>query len=113
MRRALIPFDRHATVILISAMIVLILLGFARIYTVTQDLKAAQTAACQLRREGRANTNGHDRVPLRAALQYLGRAVVVAAPQQNDPAKRQATVAFGNQLLAYAQLVQPLPNPKC
>lgn len=106
-------FESRATIIFVSAVLVLLLLGFARIYTVTNDLKHQQQAACRLRRQGRADTNSHDRAPLRAALAYLGTAITQAAEKQNDPKHRAATAAFGARLRAYARLVQPLPNPKC
>lgn len=104
--------DLHATSVLISTMIVLLLLGYARIYTVTQDLKTEQAAACSLRISGRENTNTHDRKPLKAALIYLGNAVVGASMRQTGP-QAKATLAFGNQLLTYAAQIKPLTNPKC
>lgn len=106
-------FESRATVVLVATMLILVLLGFARIYTVTQDLKHEQTVACQLRVKGRADTNAHDRTPLRAALSYLGNALVQAAEKQTDGRRKASTAAFGEQLLAYAETVKPLPNPTC
>lgn len=101
--------EARVTIVLISAMIVLVLLGFARIYTVQQNLQSQQKRACALRRAGRANTNTHERVPLRAALNYLGD----LGAEQTDPKHHAAAAAFGARFHAYAASVQPLPNPKC
>jgi hypothetical protein len=105
--------ERYAIPLFVSAVLVLLLLGFARIYTVTNDLRRTQHEACLLRREGRANTNLHDRVPLRAALQYLGDAVAASAGKQPDPEKRREALRFAHRFQAYAAAVEPLSNPKC
>lgn len=105
--------DSHAVSVLFSAVIVLLLLGFARLYTVTETLKHEQAVTCRLRMAGRANTNTHERVPLRAALKYLAVIVVKSAQGQPDRVKRDAALMFGRQFEAYAALVEPLPNPKC
>lgn len=105
--------ERWATLAFLSATIILMLLGFARMYSITQGLKTEQQQACVLRRHGRANTNLHDRVPLRAALKYLGDAVAASAEKQPDPEKRAQALMFAHRFQAYARAVTPLPNPKC
>lgn len=120
MRSAYKRVERWAVPLFVSSVLILLLLGFARIYTITadltrsqQELKRSQHAACLLRRAGRANTNLHDRVPLRAALQYLGDAVVASATKQPDAVKRAQALRFGRRFQAYARAVEPLTNPKC
>lgn len=97
--------ERHTVVALFCTTIMLMLLFFARVTTITDTLSSQQKHACQLRYAGRANTNTHDRVPLKAALTYLG----TLTRGSKDP----KAIAFGTQFLAYAAAVQPLPNPKC
>lgn len=106
-------FERWATLAFLSSVMVLLLLGFARMYSITQGLAHDQEQACLLRREGRADTNLHDRVPLRAALQYLGDAVAKSAAGQTDPRKRREALRFAHQFQAYAAQVKPLENPQC
>lgn len=112
MRRFAAHFDARATVILVAALMMLMLLGFARLYTVTNTLKMAQATACQLRRAGRLNTNIHDRVPLRAALSYLAD-IGKRSATAGTPAQRAAAAAFAARFRSYAHNVQPLPNPSC
>lgn len=119
-RVALHSVDHHATVFLVGGMIVLVLLGFARIYTVETAQSNAQTAlrkqqiaACLLRREGRANTNTHERIPLRAAFNYLASLGAATSAKQPDPAVRAATKAFEARFHRYAKQIKPLPNPVC
>jgi hypothetical protein len=112
-RRMFVHFDRRATPILVSAMIMLLLLGFARIYTVTTDLKATQQSACTLRHHGRADTNQHERAPLRAALKYLANLGRQGAAADTSPARRAAAMAFAQRFAAFATRVRPLPNPAC
>jgi hypothetical protein len=113
MRKAYKRVERWAVPLFVSSVLVLLLLGFARIYTITTDLRHSQHEACLLRRAGRANTNLHDRVPLRAALQYLGDAVEQSARTQRDPIARREALAFAHRFQAYARAVEPLSNPKC
>jgi hypothetical protein len=120
-------FSRYALPVFVSTVMFLLLLGYARIYSITTDLrhanqalkrsqiqlKASQHEACLLRRAGRANTNLHDRVPLKAALQYLGDVVEASALKAPPGPNRSATLEFAHRFQAYAASVQPLTNPKC
>lgn len=110
-RRRERTLEARATIFLVSAMIVLVLLGFARIYTVQQDLEQQQNTSCDLRYAGRADSNEHLRVPLKAALTYLG--TIGAQSRNPDPKQRAAARSFGRQFLAYAAAVTVLPNPEC
>lgn len=120
-------FEARATVLFVAALIVLSMLGFARVYTITNTLKqqnralnaetrvlnAQNKVTCQLRQAGRANTNLHERVPLKAALNYLGSIGLSGAKKQTDPVKKKAALDFAEKFLAFAKSVQPLPNPEC
>jgi len=133
-RAQIVWLDAHATPVLVSAMIMLALLGFARITNVTDDLATtqrhlaatqhtllvqqratakAQAAACKLRRAGRRDTNLHTRVPLKGMANYLGRLALTSAATQHDPKLRAASIKFGMTFLAYAAEVKTLANPKC
>lgn len=105
--------EARVTIVFVSALLVLLLLGFARIYSVTQDLKQAQAAACALRIKGRANTNTHDRVPLRAALNYIASLGTAGEKGAATAKQREASRLFVARFAGYARLVTPLPNPKC
>lgn len=102
-----------SSILLMTGMFFLILLLYARLYTVTQDLKRTQNEACQLRHSGRTQTNEHLAAPLQAALQYLGNAINKAADKQKPGPEQDAAKVFGNQFLAYAAQIQPFPNPNC
>lgn len=106
-------FDARATVILVSTLMMLILLGYARLYTVTNELKSAQRSACELRRAGREDTNAHDRLPLRAALAYLATVGARTSAIAPTAAQRAAAAAFAARFSGYADNVTPLPNPEC
>lgn len=110
-----------------AVVIVLLLLGFARIVTVTNGLTASQhtlratqsvvkteqARACALRKAGRKNTNAQERIPLRKALQYLGDLIVKGAAQQPDAKKRAQALRVGQRFQAYAAQVKQLSNPNC
>lgn len=104
--------EARVTIVFVGAVLVLVLLGFARIYAVEQDIRADQATACALRMAGRANTNVHERIPLKGALNYLA-SLGEPGTKQADPKKRQAAREFVAQFQAWADAVQPLPNPEC
>lgn len=118
--------ERASVPLLVGSMILLCLLGFARLYDNTRALQGAQrhlsavertlviqeTEACELRRSGRENTNVHERIPLRLALAYIA-SLGLRGEHRGTAAEQAATRAFVARFEGYAAAVQPLPNPGC
>lgn len=103
----------HAQMVFTIAVIMLLLLGYARLYSQNQELKQQWLAACELRVAGRASTNKELRIPLKAALDYLGDLGDQGARQAKDPVALAASLAFAARFHGYADQVKKLPNPKC
>lgn len=95
-----------------AVVIVLLLLGFAELYTVTNSVKAEQARACALRQSGRAASN-RQQIPIRLALRYIGDLIVGGAARQPSAAKRAQSRAVGRRFESYAAQIKPYPNPNC
>lgn len=111
--------ERASTSILFGTMILLLLLGFSRIYTVEQSLQHEQTmlaqqqhAACVSRNQSRALTNTVTLVPLRSSLTYLANLVLQAAKKETG-ARREAAEVFAHRYLHYAAAVKPYSHLDC
>lgn len=98
---------------LLGAILLLMIVGYSNIYINQRDIKSQINASCQQRQAGRVDTNIHERIPLKAAFNYLGNLALKGAPNAKTAKQRADAIAFGNKFKRYADQIKPLASITC
>lgn len=98
---------------LLGAILLLMIVGYSNIYINQRDIRLQIKSSCQQRLKARKDTNIHERIPLKAAFNYLGDIALKGAPNAKTPKQRADAIAFGNKFKRYADRVKPLASITC
>ena len=112
--RARMQIERFAVPLFIGSVIVLMLLGYARLYEITNSVRADQHATCVASQASRQLANETIRIPLKQALNYLAQVGYQSAERPGQTTEGRATaLAFADQFAAYADAVKVQPIRPC